>query len=65
MSAILKFDFLKTKQFHFSEEHYLNYTKKKTQFYMWHLYTFSLKQGETRRAGSGSIWVPLKVPGAI
>ena len=28
MSAILKFDFQKRKQLHFSEENYLNYTKK-------------------------------------
>ena len=36
MSAILKFDFQKKKkrkQLHFSEENYLNYTKK-TQFCM-------------------------------
>ena len=28
MRAILKFDFLKRKQLHFSEEKYLNYTKR-------------------------------------
>ena len=39
--------FSKRKQLHFSEVNYLNYTKK-TQFCMWQLYTFSLKQGETR-----------------
>ena len=31
MKAILKFDFQKRKQLHFSEDNYLNYTKK-TQF---------------------------------
>ena len=37
MSAILKFDFQKRKQIHFSEKTYLNYTKK-TQFCMWQLH---------------------------
>ena len=37
MSAILKFDFQKREQLHFSEVNYLNYTKK-TQFCMWQLY---------------------------
>ena len=32
MSTILKFDFLKRKQLHFSEENYLNYTKKGHNF---------------------------------
>ena len=46
MGAILKFDFQKRKQLHFSEENYLNYTKK-TQFCIMTI-TFSLnkeKQG--------------------
>ena len=34
--AILKLDFQKRKQLHFTEENYLNYTKK-TQFCMWQL----------------------------
>ena len=45
MSAILKFDFQK-KNKHFSEENYLNYTKKETILHV--TITFSLKQGETR-----------------
>ena len=46
MSAILKFDFQKTKQQRFSEVNYLNYTKKDP---ILHVTTkFSLKQGETR-----------------
>ena len=32
MSAILKFDFQKRKQLRFSEENYLNYTKKRPNF---------------------------------
>ena len=32
MSPILKFDFQKLKQLHFSEENYLNYTKKRHNF---------------------------------
>ena len=49
MCAILKFDFQKRKQLHFSEENYLNYTKK-TQFCMWHLHFpwNKGKQGEIR-----------------
>ena len=32
MSAILKFDFQKREQLRFSEENYLNYTKKRHNF---------------------------------
>ena len=32
MSAILKFDFPKRNQLHFSEENYLNYSKKRHNF---------------------------------
>ena len=32
MSAILKFDFQKREQLHFSEEIYLNYTQKRHNF---------------------------------
>ena len=46
MNAILKFDFQKRKQLRFSDENYLNYTKKDP---ILHVATaFSLKQGETR-----------------
>ena len=55
MSAILKFDFQKRKQLHFSEVNYLNYTKKT----LLHVATsFSLKQGETRTS-HGPILHPL------
>ena len=46
MSTILKFDFQKRKQLHFSEVNYLNYTKKDPILHV--TTTFSLKQGETR-----------------
>ena len=45
MSAILKFDFQR-EQLHFSEENYLNYTKKDPILHV--ATTFSLKQGQTR-----------------
>ena len=73
MSAFLKFDFQKRKQFHFSEENYLNYkkttnkqnktkqNKTKQQKNIFHMtIAFSLKQWQTRTR-SGPIWVPLKV----
>ena len=44
MSAILKFDFQKSKQLHFSEVNYLNYTKKDPIFHV--TTTFSLKEEE-------------------
>ena len=44
MNAILKFDFLKRKQFHFSEENYLNYTKKDTILHV--TFTFSQNMGK-------------------
>ena len=44
MSAILKFDFQKRKQLRFSEENYINYTKK-AQFCMWQL-CFPLNKGK-------------------
>ena len=37
VNAILRFDSQKRKQLHFSEENYLNYTKK-TQFCIWRLH---------------------------
>ena len=46
MSVILKFDFQKWKQLHFSEVNYLNCTKKDPILHV--ATTFSLKQGETR-----------------
>ena len=46
MSAILKFDFQKRKQLHFSEVNYLYYTKKDPILHV--TTTFSLRQGETR-----------------
>ena len=46
MSAILKFDFQKREQLHFSKVNYLNYTKKDLTLHV--ATTFSLKQGETR-----------------
>ena len=48
MSAILKFDFQKRKQLYFSEENYLNYTKKDTVLHV--SITFSLKQGKQEQA---------------
>ena len=57
MSAILKFDFQKRKQLHFSEEDYLNYRKKDKILHV--TMTFSLKQRETR-TGSGPICDPLR-----
>ena len=42
MGTILKFDFQKWKQLHFSEENYLIYTKKDTILHV--TLTFSLKQ---------------------
>ena len=48
MSAILKFDFQKRKQLHFSKVNYLNYTHKKNKPILHVATTFSLKQGETR-----------------
>ena len=48
MGAILKFDFQKRKQFHFSEENYLNYTKK-TKFCLMTI-TFSLSKGKQEQA---------------
>ena len=50
MSAILKFDFQKRKQLHFSEVNYLNYTKKDPILHV--ATTFSLKQGETKLIAS-------------
>ena len=48
-----------TKQLHFTEENYLNYTKKgKRHNFACDIYIF-LKQRETRTS-SGAIWVPLK-----
>ena len=44
MSAILKFDFQKRKQFRFSEVNDLNYTKKDPIFHVTAI--LSLKQGE-------------------
>ena len=58
MSTILKFDFQKREQLHFSEVNYLNYTKI-TQF-LHMATTFSLKQGETRTS-HGTIPHPLKL----
>ena len=58
MSAILKFDFQKRKQLHFSEENYLNYTNKDAILHV--TFTFSLKQGETITS-SGPIWLSLIV----
>ena len=58
MSAILKFDFQKRKQLHFSEVNYLNYTQKTPILHV--TTTFSLKQGETRTS-SGPIPHPLMV----
>ena len=46
MSAILKFDFQKTKQLCLSVVNYLNYTKKDPILHV--TTTFSLKQWETR-----------------
>ena len=48
MGAILKLDFQKRKQLHFSEENYLNYTKK-TQFCIMTI-TFSLNKGKQEHA---------------
>ena len=48
MSAILKFDFQKREQLHFSEVNYLNYTKK-TKFCMWELH-FPLNKGKQEQA---------------
>ena len=65
MSAILKFDFQKTKQLHFSEVNYLNYTKKDRILYV--TTTFSLNQGETRTSSRpippplNLVWPSLKV----
>ena len=64
MSAILKFDFQKRKQLHFSEVNYLNYTKKDPILHV--TTTFSLKQGETR---TNSVRIPhpfrgRKIPGS-
>ena len=58
MCAILKFDFSKNKTITFSEENYLNYTKKDTILHVTIRPTFSPKQGQTRTS-SGPIWVPL------
>ena len=64
MSAILKLDLKKKKKkkkkhtITFSEENYLNYTKKDTILHV--TITFSIKEGETRTR-SGPIWVPLSV----
>ena len=55
MSAILKFDFKKRKQLHFSEENYLH----KTDTILHVTFAFSLKQGEIRTR-SGPILVLLK-----
>ena len=57
MRVILKFDFQKRKQLHFSEENYLNYTKKDTILHV--TIAFSLKQRQTRTS-SGPITLPLK-----
>ena len=46
MSAILKLDFQKRKQLHFSEENYLNFTNKDTILHV--MFTFSLEQGQTK-----------------
>ena len=59
MSAILKFDFQKTKQLRFSEVNYLNYTKK-TQFCMRKL--VSLKQGGNK-IKQWTHSTPVKLPG--
>ena len=56
MSAILKFDFKKRKQLRFSEENYLNYSKKDLILHV--TFTLPLKQGETRTS-SGPIPHPL------
>ena len=48
MSAILKFDFQKRKQFRFVKVNYLNYTKK-TQFCMWQQH-FPLNKGKQEQA---------------
>ena len=48
MGTILKLDFQKRKQLHFSEENYLNYTKK-TQFCIIAV-TFSLNKGKHEHA---------------
>ena len=59
MSAILKFNFQKRKQLHFSEENHLNYKKKKKKkrkdTILNVTFTFFLKQRETRTS-SGPIW---------
>ena len=48
MSAILKFDFQKEKNYFFSGVNYLNYTKK-TQFWMWQLH-FPYNNGKQEQA---------------
>ena len=48
MGAILKLDFQKRKQLHFSKENYLNYTKK-PQFCMVTI-TFSPNKGKQKQA---------------
>ena len=48
MSAILKFDFQKRKQWRFSEVNYLNYTKK-IKFCMWQLH-FPKNKGKQEQA---------------
>ena len=57
MSAILKFDFRKRKQLNFSEENYLNYTKK-TILHVTITFSLNFKQGKTGTS-SGPIILPL------
>ena len=59
MSAILKFDFQKRKQLHFSEENYLNITKK-TKFFMWQLH-FPKNKGKQEQALEPWLYSALKV----
>ena len=56
MSTILKFDFQKREQLHFSEKKLSKLHKKDTVLHV--TLTFSLNQGETRTS-SGPITLPL------
>ena len=47
MSAILKFDFQKREQLRFSEENYLNYTKK-TQLFVCGNYIFPTRENKNK-----------------
>ena len=64
MCAILNFDFkkkkkeTKRKQLHFSEENYVNYTKK-TKINDNYIFPKHTKVGETRTS-SGPMWIPLR-----